>query len=256
MLAYKELVRKVLHGGQNVLRRNSNCWTIPGMTMTYYVGNKFPILTGRKIYVAGVFGELAAMVRGPKNLNDFKKWGCNYWDSFADEDGNLVVDYGNAWLEPVNQIEKVLWQLDNDSNSRRIMINGWRPENIDSLTLPCCHFAYQFVTIGDELHLIWYQRSADIMVGVPSDMVLANLLLIGFANSTIRKYKPGTVTMMFGDAHIYEEHHRQVHEYLGREIHDLPTYKLTHMDITTFNPNMLELVNYKHEGVINFKLFN
>lgn len=256
MIAYKELVNKVLKQGVMVSRRNSNCFTVPGLSMTYKVGNAFPILTGRKIYIAGVFGELAAMVRGPKNLNDFKRWGCNYWDSFADKDGNLVVDYGNAWLEPVNQIEKVLWQLDNDSNSRRIMINGWRPENIDNLTLPCCHFAYQFITTEDELHLVWYQRSADVMIGVPSDMVLANLLLIGFANSCKRKYKPGAVTMMFGDAHIYADHYNNALEYLEKPTYNLPTYKLTHMDIATFTPTMLELVGYKHGGTINFKLFN
>lgn len=245
MLEYQNLVRLVLEQGRDVQRRNSACRTVAGASMKYYVGpTRFPIVTARRIYYKGVFGELAAMVRGPKCVDDFKKWGCNYWDQFADENGNLNVDYGNAWLEPVNQIKKVRHKLLYSNQDRRLVINGWVPENVDDLSLPCCHFAYQYVAIDSVLHLIWYQRSADVMVGVPSDMVLANAMLIAMAYDT--NYEPGTVTMHFGDTHIYDAHIKGAYALLDNGTMPYPNYMVkSDISLLDFTPDMITLQNYE-----------
>jgi thymidylate synthase len=61
---------------------------------------------------------------------------------------------------------------------------------------------------------MWYQRSADVMVGVPSDMILAAMLLKVMANYCGMQY--GSVTMHFGDTHIYAEHEKGLNKYISQ----------------------------------------
>ena len=97
--SYEELVRKVLVGGEDKRTRNGETRSLFGETLTIHLDGRpaFPLLQGRRIYYKGVLGEFAAMLRKPTCVEDFEKWGCNYWKSWAKEDGSLVVDYGNAW---------------------------------------------------------------------------------------------------------------------------------------------------------------
>lgn len=206
MLQYAYLIDNCLTNGNMVTGRNGKTKQIIGAMLKWKVySNKMLIPKGRQLYLDGVKGELAALVRGPKWVKDFKLWGCNYWDQFADKRGRLKLDYGNAWLYGgVNQIERIVEALNNRSQARDLMIVGWRPNRIKELTLPCCHFAYQFLLEKDKLYLVWYQRSADIMVGIPSDIVLAQLMLISMAAET--DLKPTGVVMHLGSAHIYDIH--------------------------------------------------
>lgn len=248
---YLKLIHLVLKYGYNQKRRNSVCRTMVGCHLALnYISDVFPLLLCREIKYKGVFGELAALVRGPKHIDDFKKWGCNYWDQFANSDGSLKVDYGNAWRQPVDQLANAMSMLKEDPYSRRIMVDGWVPENISDLTLPCCHFAYQYVCVGDQINLVWYQRSADLMVGVPSDVILAALMLIGGAEAS--GLKAGTIRMFFGDLHIYKEHLAEAHKMLDDNIerakafgfNDYPTYKLRGMDLLNFTPDMIKVIGY------------
>ena len=139
--------------------------------------NEIPIITTRKMFYGGVFGEVAAFLRGPKSVSDFEKFGCNYWDYWADQSGDLVLSYGNDWINwnsatkagtGINQIQNVIDSLRNDPHGRRHIVTGWNPEAIeDGLSLPCCHTFYQwYVTTDNTLEFMYYQRSADWMVGV------------------------------------------------------------------------------------------
>ena len=51
--------------------------------------------------------------------------------------------------------------------------------------------------------MIWTQRSADVMVGIPADMILAWLWVQCLCREL--GFEPGIV-MNFGDTHIYNEH--------------------------------------------------
>lgn len=59
--------------------------------------------------------------------------------------------------------------------------------------------------------MIWYQRSVDIMVGLPSDIAVAAVWNIMLANEV--GLKPGSLTFMLGDCHIYEQHYMAVEQY-------------------------------------------
>jgi len=225
----------------------------------------FPILRGRKLFTNGIFGEMAAFLKGPKTLEDFKSQGCNYWDQWGDENGDIIIDYGNAWRDfnGVDQLAQVIASLQYNPNGRRHLISGWRPDNLDDLSLPCCHYSYQwYVTNDGFLEMIWNQRSVDIMIGLPSDVILAAVWTILIANQL--HLKPGKIHMMLGDCHIYESHIDATAQYLmqaekvakGYKIFNpLPTWSVApEASVFNFKPEMLSVQSYNPQPAIKFKL--
>jgi len=263
MKEYKELVRDVLANGKLKQSRNGNTISLIG-TQLKFDASDIPLLNSRKIFYKGVLGEFSAFMNYCWTVKDFKDRGCNYWDEFADEKGQLNLDYveqlheANIKLEDgwYSQIDALKIGLVNDKYSRRHIINLWVPSNIHKLSLPCCHFNYQFIVdTEDRLNMIWTQRSADVMLGVPSDMILAYLWIQCLCKEL--GLKPGIVTMNFGDTHIYEEHIPGANTYLENIIPKLkPIAKLndSFTCIEKFKPDQLDIVQYDPHPVIKFEL--
>jgi thymidylate synthase len=253
---YKQLILDILNQPFRQTR-NSRTKSVFGRQFEYDLSKGFmPILTGRKIFYKGVFGEMAAFLRQPKTLKDFEVNGCNYWELWAKKDGSINIDYGNAWFDfnGVNQVQKVVDSLRNDPYGRRHIISGWNPANIDNLDLPCCHYCYQFyVTDDGKLDLIWIQRSVDVMIGLPANFILASVLNMLMAQTV--GLKVGKIILQLGDCHIYEEHIDGAQEYLSRAILGYPLVFL-HPDSTIFNfyPQDIEVLSYHHGDPIKFKL--
>lgn len=250
---YVDLIHKILVDGQARPGRNGETKSIFGFTMHVDMtnDNRFPLLHGRHIFYKGVLGELAAFFRGPKTIGDFEDWGCNYWGQWANVDGDINIDYGNKWLDfnGVNQIAEVSKSLREEPASRRHIVSGWDPSSLADSSLPCCHFLYQWYVRDDEyLDMIWYQRSVDTMVGLPSDIVLAAAWNILLANEV--DLKPGKLTFNLGDCHIYEEHYEQAAIFAANRkiMRTYPEYNLRAepgMPITEFDPDELEIEGYE-----------
>jgi len=254
---YSRLVKEVLRDGVKRKTRNAN--TVAKFATTLVIDalkyDSFPLLTSRKMFIKGIAGEMAAFLVGPKKLSDFTDKGCNYWKEWADDDGSIRVDYGNKWLDfnGVNQLRDLVNKIKNDPTDRRLLVSGWDPSSLPSLSLPCCHLLYQFyVTDDGYVDMIWYQRSADVMIGVPSDAVLAAIFLILVANST--GLKPGVITMHFGDTHIYEDHIKQANDFLTLDHATLSPDYVLESGLFDFEPQDLVISNYNPGTKINFKL--
>jgi thymidylate synthase len=261
---YAQLVKQILDYGEERETRNGK--TLSGFGTTLVVNELldgvFPLLQGRKMFYKGVFGELAAILRRPKHIGDFTKWGCNYWGKWADIDGYINVDYGNAWFdfEGVNQIERLKDALSNNPTDRRMLINGWNPKHLDDLSLPCCHYSYQFYVTNDGIiHMQWIQRSVDVMIGLPSDIVFAAAWLIAIANEF--GFRPGAIHMVFGDTHIYEAHLEGARTYYSRVVkpgNKMPIYynvnSPTGKPFELFEPADIELSAIETEPAIKLEL--
>jgi thymidylate synthase len=254
---YKQLIAETLEGEVRNTRNGSTISRFYSTLEFDLSSGRLPLITSRQMFTKGVLGEYAAIIRGPKYINDFKIWGCNYWDKWADKDtGRINVDYGTKWRDfnGANQIDTLLYGLVNDPTGRRHLLLGWDPSNLDNLDLPCCHYAYQFyVRKGNILDMIWHQRSADVMIGIPSDALFAATMLLSFAGAT--GLKAGKCTMVFGDTHIYEEHIDNVYEYLSAESYAPPSFRFTpRIHPTLFIPSDLKILDYKHGPNIKFEL--
>jgi len=253
---YKKLVQQLL-SEQGAARETRNAKTIS----TFGVQLKaeelrtgvFPIVRGRKIYWKGVVGELAAFLKGPRSVQDFTDVGCNFWSPWAKKN-KLELDYGNAWIDfnGTNQLLTVVQSLRTEPYSRRHLISAWRPDRLEELSLPCCHYAYQwYVTNDGYLDMAWIQRSVDIMVGMPSDIVSAALFNILMAQTV--GLKPGKITFQLGDTHLYLSHAIAAHMYVAADESTLkqPTWSLDPAaTVFNFHPEMFSIDNYEHYGPI------
>lgn len=258
---YAKLITNILQSGEVRKTRNGETRSIFSEMLTIPMNGdySFPILQGRRMYPKGVFGELAAMLRKPQHIEDFERWGCNYWKLWAKEDGSICVDYGNAWHAD-NQIVNLKEALANNPTDRRMIINGWRPHMLDKLDLPCCHLLYQFyVRDGKYLDMMWYQRSVDTMIGLPSDIVFAAAWLIAIANEF--GYQTGKIKMMLGDCHIYAEHYEAANQYVANvetaPFDKAPAYMYTPKtgkDFCEFEPSDIVLSVYPSHPKLDLEL--
>lgn len=263
MKEYKDLVKQVLACGEVKECRNGVTTSLIGTQLKFDAAN-IPLLNGRKIFYKGVIGEFSAFMNACITIQEFKDMGCNYWDAWADDKGILRLDYVTQLHFPlikvsdcwITQLEALKIGLVNDKFSRRHIINLWRPENLHVLSLPCCHYSYQFiVSVDNKLNMIWTQRSADVMVGIPSDMILAYLWVQCLSKEL--GFKPGEVTMNFGDTHIYEEHiagAKQYLEVLEPRLIPIATLNDKFTCIEQFYPDQLDIIQYDPHPAIKFEL--
>ena len=255
---YIHLMEELLDHGEKVETRSGPVRKMFGLNLRFDTRHA-PVLQSRRSHFKGIAGEYAAFLNGIKHIDDFKKFGCNYWDSWADDNGDIRVDYGNLWRDwdGINQIDQVIEGIRKDPHGRRHIINAWNPGNLDSLSLPCCHYNYQFyVRENKYLDLLWYQRSADWCVGVPADAMLAAIMLTTFAHQTY--LEPGEVHMQFGDAHIYENHVEQAELqckiFEEIEIQDVDWHIMYPASIYLFNPEMVVIKDYNPQESIRYEL--
>jgi len=246
---YLELVERVMMKGDTKPSRTGNVISLPGQQLVLDVlGGAFPILTTRKMYPRGVIGEALTLIQtDATSAADFKERGCSYWDRWTDKNGKLVLDYSIK-----DKLPKLIEGIKKDLNGRRHIIDLWNDERLPELSLPCCHYSYQFVVYDNYIDMIWTQRSADLAVGVPSDMLLATIYLRLVASKTGLIARD--VYMNFGDAHIYEDHIEGLKTMLVKipkkepllVIGDRPLDKLTNKDFY--------IIGYRHEDPVRFTL--
>lgn len=91
-----------------------------------------------------------------------------------------------------------------------------------------CHGWQHYRVINGRLHMEMHQRSADLPVGVPSNMIQYAALLLMVCKIT--GYQPGNYIHSFGDAHIYENQIPAVLELIKREPRPFPILQL-HPDV-------------------------
>jgi thymidylate synthase len=235
------------------------------MDMTH---GDFPILTTRKMHIAGIAGELAAFLRGATTLKEFKDFGCNYWDANAaawHANKGVPVEaqrvghiYGAQWryfgASGVNQIAMLQEGLVNNPFGRRHLLTTYDPSTLDDGCLPPCHLLTQFnVTNEQKLDAIVYMRSVDLCLGLPTDVALYAMLLILTAQST--GYTPGRLAFMMGDTHVYHAHSDMLQVQVLRDIGIPCQWKLDeNSSLDDFKPEHFELVGYNPQPAIKYEL--
>ena len=165
------------------------------------------------------------------------------WNEWADENGDFGHIYddinGAQWPDynggHIDQIKEAIHTIQNNPDSRRIIVSAWNVADLPQMNLPPCHAFFQFYVANGKLSLQLYRRSADIFLGVPFNIASYALLLMMVAQVT--GLEAGDFVHTLGDAHIYNNHIEQVREQLSREPRDLPKMKL--------NPNVKSIFDFR-----------
>ena len=253
MEQYLELMRFVKNNGvQRDDRTGVGTVGVFGYQMRFDLAAGFPAVTTKRLHFKSIIHELLWFLKGDTNIAYLKKHGVSIWDEWADENGDLGPVYGYQWRswpapdgQSIDQMQRLVEQLQRNPYSRRHVINAWNPADIDRMALPPCHCLFQFFVADGRLSCQLYQRSADIFLGVPFNIASYSLLTLMVAQVT--GYEPGHFVHTFGDAHLYLNHLEQAEEQLRREPYPLPQMRLNKRvtSLFDFSYGDFELVDYR-----------
>lgn len=190
---------------------------------------------------------------------------------FINKHRNIVNGYGLQWRgngkDKPDQISDLIEMILHDPGSRRMIVSAWCPADIENSTLPPCHAMFQVYVREDHvrgdrhLDLQMYQRSADLLLGVPFN--IASYALLMYMLADLAKLTPGVLRISFGDLHIYHGHMEGAAKLLERPDREQPTLvktdevwldnsttnlPITNFSFRTFNEEPIEFCGWKVEG--------
>tara|TARA_B100000212_G_scaffold336438_1_gene309776 strand:+ start:516 stop:1430 length:915 start_codon:yes stop_codon:yes gene_type:complete len=258
---YQELLEDILHNGvQKEDRTGTGTYSVFGRQIRHNMKEGFPLLTTKKMAWKTMITELLWFLKGDTHIKFLLDHNCNIWNGDAykayrksveehyenggdvaemeqfieeikrghdKEWGDLGPVYGKQWRDwnGIDQIEELIYNLKNNPDSRRHIVNAWNVEDLDEMVLPPCHYGFQcYVREGKYLSLMWNQRSVDTFLGLPFNIASYGLLLMMIAKEC--ELIPDQLIGNLGDVHLYKNHVEQAIEQIKREPFTLPDVSL------------------------------
>jgi thymidylate synthase len=275
MRQYHDLLRHILEtGSRHEDRTGVGTISAFGYQTRFDLREGFPIVTTKRVPFRWVAEELFWFLSGSTAETDLRARGVDIWEEWATleqterfgrESGDLGPVYGYLWrsfggdypkMNGVDQIARLIGEIKNNPNSRRLIVSGWDPRVSDDVALPPCHTLFQFKVENDKtLHCQLYQRSADAFLGVPFN--ISSYALMTHLVAHVCDLEVGEFIHTFGDLHIYSNHLDQVNELLSRDPLPLPTLEFVNAaglkcldGLLNFKYENLKLENYQSHGKI------
>lgn len=247
-----------------------------GVVNRYNLAEEFPIMTLRKTYWKSAIDELLWIWQ--KKSNRICDLGSHVWDEWAGEDGTIGKAYGyqigkkyihhvspvneqidltkypsavvepnkdgkyNVWLD---QIDGVIYDLNNNPATRRILTNIYNFDDLHEMNLYPCAYSMTFNVTGNKLNGILNQRSQDMLTANNWNVVQYAALVHILAHVT--GLEVGEFVHVIADCHIYDRHIPLVEEMLKNEMFDVPAF-VVDKNVTNFydfNKNSFSLDGYK-----------
>jgi thymidylate synthase len=233
---FEDLLAHVLNNGEKRTdRTGTGTLSVfsPPQLRFLLTGNRVPLITSKAVPWKMALREFMWMLSGSTDVNVLRKSSpamAGIWDSWANVQGGLGPTYGaqyrdaggslgagrDVWNEGagpdygVDQLREVIVRLLDAPDTRRALISLWSVPELRDMALEPCMVLFQFSLRGenyDRLELHVYQRSADLMLGVPFDLFQAGFLAHAVARELTllsgREIYASRLTWTAGDAHIY-----------------------------------------------------
>jgi thymidylate synthase len=179
MKQYLDLLDHVLKNGtEKKDRTGTGTINVFGYQMRFNLEEGFPLLTTKKLHLKSIIHELLWFISGDTNIRYLNDNGVKIWNEWADNDGNLGPVYGYQWRSwtaadgrKTDQLTEVIVQIKKSPDSRRLIVSAWNVGEINKMALPPCHVMFQFYIADGRLSCQLYQRSCDIFIGIPFNML-------------------------------------------------------------------------------------
>lgn len=255
---YLDLMADILaRGDRRVDRTGVGTMSLFGAMMRFDLSDgTVPILTTKRVYWKMAVKEMIWFLSGGTNIQPLLKDKVTIWtdwplatyrretgdeisqkdfeqrivddDAFAARWGELGPVYGKQWrrwLGPDgrehDQISALIKGLRNNPASRRLLFHAWNVAELGGMALPPCHMVYQYhVTSDGRLNGLMYQRSCDVLLGLPFNLTGAVALQAMLAQQA--GLRLGEFVWMGGDVHLYLNHLDAAREQLSRAPRPLP----------------------------------
>lgn len=209
---YQHILRIVDQHGDEITSRNAvakSCCDLDPLIFAHT-----PLITLRKTAWKLALREMEWFMSGETKCPDeLLGWWEEQLGYGAMYRGGYAHQYRRSgYSGTFDQIKYLLEGLRSNPNSRRLVMTTWNPSdmayitelNHNPKTPSCCHgsMIQLFVREG-RVFMTHYQRSADLLLGVPHNWIQYWALLLYFACHA--HLEVGSLRWLFGDAHLYQE---------------------------------------------------
>ena len=230
----------------------SSAYTIKkfGVVNRYNLAEEFPALTLRRTAIKSCTDEVLWIWQ--KKSNNIHDLHSHIWDEWADESGSIGKAYGyqmgvkHKYREGMmDQVDRVIFDLQNNPFSRRIMTNLYVHQDLSEMNLYPCAYSMTFnVTqkIGQDkltLNAVLNQRSQDVLTANNWNVCQYAVLMHMLAQ--VCDMKVGELVHVIADAHIYDRHIPLVAELIARQTYPAPDFWL--------NPEIKDFYAFTREDV-------
>lgn len=284
---YRDLLKKILEQGVRTgTQQEVDAVTLMGPgSMHFKLENGFPMITERNMNPKTsamlqvtiwqqAIAEILAFMNGARTLKQLEEFGCSWWAPWGTEakckkrgleTGDLGPgSYGAAFHDfpmigggTYNQFKNIVEQIKEFPHLRTHFISPWIPQYTirgtgkqQKVVVAPCHGWIHLRVLDNKLTLHMMQRSGDVPVGVPANMIQYAALLMAIAQATGMEAYEYIHTI--SDAHIYVDQIPAVEEMLKREPIAFPTMIIhpAKKDIFTFRKEDFTLSDYNpHPGI-------
>jgi len=240
---FQSLLKDILDNGVEIQTRNSVCKRVTNQQITF---DETPLLSIRRTAWKSAIREMEWFLSGSNNIDDLHPSVHKWWKPWADKASGLIPNnygqqfrsfYGRyilkdkVWKQAeCDQLGYLMHAIKHHPYSRRSVITTWNTAEMvnESTPITNCHgtVIQAFVDPDDSLHLTMYQRSSDMVLGLPHNFIQYWALLLYLVHHTGRK--PGKFTWIGGDCHIYESHYDAAKEICDQKTDKIKTPKLTY----------------------------
>ena len=248
----------LLHGEPRQDRTGVGTRAVFGRQLRYDLSAGFPRITTKYVPMKVVKAELLWFLRGEQHINWLRLLDVHIWDDWVDENGSVGPLYGYQWRSwidsdglAIDQIRRLIAGLKSDPHSRRHLVSAWNVGDLPEMALAPCHAFFQcYVSNDNRLSLQVYQRSADLFLGLPTNLASYALLTHMLAQQT--DLSVGELVWTGGDCHIYDNHVGVVEEQLSREVYPFPCLRLKRAaSIDAYRMNDIDASEgYRHHGTL------
>lgn len=225
------------------------------MTKFDILKNGAPIITERDIsgFYKAAEDEMFAFIRGARTNQQLRDEGCKFWGPWADakkcakrglEPGDFGPGiYGGAFHDfpmpdggSFDQWKEIDLQMRERPELKTHLISPWIPyytirnSNHQQKVVVCpCHGWVHFNIIKGRLDMTMFQRSCDVILGLPSNWTEYTAVLLAMAET--HDLIPGVFTHLISNAHIYNNTFEYAEEMINREPEAFPTLRtINHHD--------------------------
>ena len=209
-LTYIKLLRAIKSEGNLRTSRNHPVQSHFGLQVVTF--DSLPLVTVRKTAWKLAIREMEWFLSGEIQCpSELAEW----WGGQLSPYGCYYAGYGVQFRdfdEHFDQVGELVDSIKEHPFSRRLILTAWNPADMAMITKlngnektpTTCHTTIaQFYVCNNKLSMKSYQRSADMLLGVPHNWVQSWAMLMWFAQRA--GFGVGSMQWIFGDAHIYQE---------------------------------------------------
>ena len=213
---------------------------LPHQVLQFDLEEEFPILVSKKVgfktailEILWIYQQASNDVRWlqDRNVKIWNEWeisetgeyqGRNINEIFAKKHPNepktdFAHTIGTAYGWIVNKyhlIDNLIETLKSNPGNRRMVLSLWQNEWLETAALPSCVWNSQWNLIDGRLNVLVTSRSSDVPLGLPFNVVQYSVLCYLIAQSV--GARPGQLTFITNDAHIYENQIDGIKEQIAR----------------------------------------